>query len=331
MPFDDTWLQRLRMASYGLVVLMVIGVYYGAPRWLRAQETTPTDPAAGPTPGAVTPTEPPAETKPAESGKKPKKQRTGWEVFDEHNRVNFINLLIAGGEMMVPICICAIVVVALSIERWISLRDSKVIPQELVEGLGRLSSAPGGFNPREAYKLCQKFPSTAATVVQDMLLKVGRPHSEVESTVEDSSQREAERMYSYVRWLNLCTAVAPLMGLLGTVWGMVLCFHELAELDPAKSKIEALANGIYVALITTVGGLVVAIPSSIASHYYEGRIQSLMHQISEMVSSLMPQVEKFEGRVRFGRFGGDDEKPSDSRSVAAEVVAKPTAAPSVKS
>jgi len=326
MLFDETWLQRMRMASYGLVVLLVFGVYWGAPRFLRAQEG-----GAGPTPTA-----PPVDPAAAVAEEKPKAKPASdgkLEVFDENGRINFINLIISGGEMMIPICFMSFLVVAVGIERAISLRESKVIPQELVEGLGKLSTASGGFNPREAYKLCQRYPSTAATVVQDMLLKVGRPHSEVEGAVEDASQREAERMYSYVRWLNLATAVTPLMGLLGTVWGMVLCFHGLAILAPGgESKIVVLSEGIYVALITTVGGLVVAIPSSILAHYYEGRIQSLMHQVSELLSSLMPQVEKFEGRVRFGRFSADqDEKGADSLVESSESRAKSSAAPSVKS
>jgi biopolymer transport protein ExbB len=134
-----------------------------------------------------------------------------------------------------------------------------------------------------------------------MLLKIGRPHSEVEHTVREASEREAARLYANVRWLNLAAAVTPLLGLLGTVWGMIQAFHETTLLVPGQNRADSLATGIYVALVTTLSGLSVAIPAAIISHYLEGRIQSLFHQIDELLFSLMPQIERFEGRVRFSR------------------------------
>ncbi len=134
-----------------------------------------------------------------------------------------------------------------------------------------------------------------------MLLKVGRPHSEVEHTVAEASEREAERLYGLVRWLNLATTVTPMIGLLGTVWGMIEAFHRTTLLAPGQNKAQELATGIYIALVTTYGGLMVAIPSAILAHHFEGRIQKLFHQIDEMLYSLLPQIERFEGRVRFGR------------------------------
>ena len=93
-----------------------------------------------------------------------------------------------------------------------------------------------------------------------MLVKVGRPHSEVEHAVSEAAEREAERAYANVRWLNLCTAVTPLMGLLGTVWGMIVAFHQTTLLAPGQDRATQLAQGIYIALVTTLGGLMVAIP-----------------------------------------------------------------------
>ena len=116
-----------------------------------------------------------------------------------------------------------------------------------------------------------------------------------------TSEREAGKLYANVRWLNLAAAITPLMGLLGTVWGMIRAFHDTTQLSPGQNKADYLAEGIYVALITTLGGLMVAIPAAIFAHYFEGRIQSLFLQIDEMLFSLMPQIERFEGKVRFGQ------------------------------
>lgn len=234
--------------------------------------------------------------------------------------INFLDLLVQGGFFMIPILVMSLMVVTIAIERFIGLRRSKVLPDGLVAGLGQLGGPQGGFDPRKAYKLCQQFPSAAANVVRAMLLKVGRPHNEVEHAVSEASEREGNRLYSNVRWLNLAAAVAPLLGLLGTVWGMIRAFHDTAQLTPDVNKAEYLAEGIYVALVTTLGGLCVAIPAAICAHYFEGRVQALFHEVDEMLFNLMPQVERFEGRVRFSRQMGDNEGNGDG---AAPIPAPP--------
>ena len=212
--------------------------------------------------------------------------------------LNLLWLLFQGGWMMLPVYLMSILVVSVGIERFLGLRTEKVIPNRLIEQLGVLSSSKDGFDPRQAYRLCQAYPSATANIIRPMLLKTGRPHAEVERAVSEASDREASRLYTNIRWLNLAAAVTPLLGLLGTVWGMINAFWDTTRLAAGQDKAVELASGIYVALVTTLGGLAVAIPAAILAHYFEGRIQSLFHQIEEMLFNLMPQIEKFEGRLR---------------------------------
>jgi biopolymer transport protein ExbB len=221
--------------------------------------------------------------------------------------INIFTLLWQGGPFMIPILIMSIVVVTFVVERFLGLRRSRVLPGELVDELGDLGASPSGFDPRKAYRICQQYPSAAASVIQAMLLKVGRPHSEVEHTVSETSSREADRLYANVRWLNLASAVSPLLGLFGTVWGMIRAFHDTAQLLPGQDKGEYLAEGIYIALVTTLGGLAVAIPAAIFAHFFESRVQNLFHEIDEMLFHLMPQIERYEGRVRFSKQGAEGE------------------------
>ncbi len=230
---------------------------------------------------------------------------------DRIEGINVFKLIASGGWFMVPILLMSLLVVTFVIERFIALRRVRVLPDELVERLGQLGGAQGGFDPRQAYRLCQQSPSAAATVIRAMLLKVGRPHSEVEHAVAEASEREAERLYTNVRWLNLAAAVAPLLGLMGTVWGMIRAFHDTTHLAPGQNKADFLAEGIYVALVTTLSGLSVAIPAAIFAHYFEGRITTLFHQIDELLFNLMPQVERYEGRVRFSQKAAED-RPAGS-------------------
>jgi biopolymer transport protein ExbB len=204
-----------------------------------------------------------------------------------------------GGVFMHPILFLSLLMMAFAVERFIGLRTSRVVPAELVQGLGEMS-AQGGFDPRRAYRLCQEYPSTLANVVKAMLLKVGRPHSEVEQTVKEVKDAEATKLYTNVRPIALAQTIGPMLGLLGTVQGIIMAFSQISSSNAASNsnKFTQFAEGIYTALITTFAGLCVAIPAAVFCHYFEGRIQKLFQQIDDVLSSLLPQVEKYEGKLR---------------------------------
>ena len=224
----------------------------------------------------------------------------------ESEGLNLLELIISGGWFIAPIALMSLISLTFIIERSIALRRERIIPTDLVNELASLGEKQGSFDPRAAFRLCQSFPSSASKVIQAMLLKVGRPQSEVERATTEASEREVERLYSNVRWLNLSAAVTPLMGLLGTVWGMIRAFHDTSNMPAGQNKADYLAEGIYLALVTTLCGLIVAIPSAIFSHYFEGRLQKQFHEVDELMFGLMPQVERFEGKMRFTRQADDE-------------------------
>lgn len=226
--------------------------------------------------------------------------------------INVWQLARDGGIFMYPIYALSLLAVTVIVERFIALRRQRVLPEGLITALGQLGGSQGGFDPRKAYRVCQQYPSTAASIIRSMLLKVGRPLAEIETTVHQASQREADRLHGNIRWLNLAASLAPLLGLLGTVQGMILAFHLTTVLPAGANKAVELAGGIYTALVTTFAGLCVAIPAAAFSHYFEGRITTLFHQIDELVFSLLPQLERYEGRVRFSR-QESDEAPADEK------------------
>jgi biopolymer transport protein ExbB len=240
--------------------------------------------------------------------------------------INFLSLLTQGGWFMIPLLALSIGVLTIGIERFLALRREKIFPHELIEELSVLSQSPGGLDPRKAYQICQRFPSSAAYILRSMLVKVGRPQPEMESAVSESSQREATRLAQMVSWLSLAAAIAPLIGLLGTVWGITQAFYDttqLADLGAGQNRGVALANGIYIALVTTMVGLMIAIPAAVLSHYFENRIIQLMNEIEEMVFNLLPQFERYEGQVRFT--SQDSAGNGDSPSGRADTVATSTA------
>ncbi|MCC9605700.1 MotA/TolQ/ExbB proton channel family protein [Blastopirellula sp. JC732] len=229
------------------------------------------------------------------------------EKLGDDNQLHLVALILKGGQMMIPIGLMSVLVVTLAFERAIALRRGRIIPPNLVEGLEELQDSPQGFQPKEAYRLCKKYPSAMASIVESMLSRIGRPQAEVVHAVNEASEREADRLYGNVRWLTLAAGVTPLMGLLGTVWGIIWAFYKTTQLDIGGNRANQLAEGIYVALVTTLGGLVVAIPAAILAQYFESRIINLFHQIDERLFSLLPAIEEFEGKTRIHQHHLDEE------------------------
>lgn len=226
--------------------------------------------------------------------------------------LNWATLMTRGGPLMVPIGFFSLIVLVFGFERLLAIRRNKVLPAELVHGLGQVFNVNEQLTEddlKTAYKLCNTYPSPAAKIIKVALLKASRPHSEVEQAVKEASEREADRLYGNVRPLNLSTTVAPLLGLLGTIQGMIEAFHMTATGDAQVNKAEALAHGIYVALVTTFAGLCVAIPAAILAHWFEGKIQRLFREVEEMLLGVMPALEQFENKVEIRRAASGSAAP----------------------
>ena len=216
--------------------------------------------------------------------------------------MDFFSLLVKGGVFMIPIGLVSLMVVTFVFDRWIGLRSGKMLPASLRKSLSQLTRQ-GELDPRDVYRICGESSSAASRIFRAMVVKTGRPQSEIQAATADATQREVDRAYSNVRWLNLSAGIAPLLGLLGTVWGLIRAFHDTTQLTAGQNRADFLAVGIYEALVTTLAGLIVAIPAAVASHYFEGKITSIFGSIEELASELMMRLERFEGKTRFEPIG----------------------------
>lgn len=221
----------------------------------------------------------------------------------EPSGVDLLSLFARGGGFMIPITLMSFFVVALSAERLLSLRTGKVIPHKLERHLRELASDPDRFEPGDAYRRCQQRRSPTGRVIAAMMLRTGQPLGEIERTASEAVQREADAYVGPIRWLNLAAAATPLMGLLGTVWGMIKAFHQSTSLAPGMSRSEQLSEGIYTALVTTLAGLAVAIPAAILAQYFENRITKLFHRIELLAFDVAPGLARFAGQAKLGRDG----------------------------
>ena len=218
--------------------------------------------------------------------------------MDTPSGIDLLSLITRGGSFMIPIALMSVLVVTLAVERGLSLRSGKVLPRRFARRLRDVATPAEHFDPEAAYQVCAKYRSPAATVVTAMLMRTGQPLGEIERAATEAAQREADRCAAPVRWLNLAAAATPLMGLLGTVWGMIVAFHESTTLTPDRSRSEQLSEGIYTALVTTLAGLAVAIPAAILAQYFENRVTKLFHRIEKLAFDIAPGLARFRSQSR---------------------------------
>ena len=207
------------------------------------------------------------------------------------------DLAIQGGWFMIPIGVASIVTMAFTMERLVGLRRGRNLPENLIHKLRELMF-DSGMDPRRLWEACEEHKSPLANVVKAAVLKTGRPHAELEKSVEDAVGRETAAMTRNMRPINVVASIAPLLGLLGTVQGMIMAFMVTSTTSSTgAAKAQELAHGIYTALVTTFAGLSVAVFSVVLANFLEGRIERLLRLMEEIFLDLLPQLERYEGRM----------------------------------
>jgi len=216
------------------------------------------------------------------------------------------DLAVQGGWFMIPIGIASIVTIAFTLERIVGLRRHRILPKPLIGQL-RAQMAEPSLDPRKLWEATEEHPSPLANLVKAAVLKTGRPHAEVEKAVEDAVQRETGDMTRNLRPINVVASISPLLGLLGTVQGMILAFMVTSTTSSTgTAKAQELAQGIYTALVTTFAGLTVAVVSVVLANFLEGRIERLLQQMEGIFLDLLPHLERYEGRVRISEASVED-------------------------
>lgn len=197
-------------------------------------------------------------------------------------QVNSIwDFVVKGGPMMIPIGICSLIALTVFVERVISLRRKNIIPPGFLDGLTKVL-ADGANGRAKALDYCKLNKSPVAAVFTTGIKRLSEPLDVLERHIQESGQREVYKMRKFMRILSVIASITPLMGLLGTIFGMITAFSTVAASADALGRTETLAGGIYEAMITTAAGLMVAIPVLIAYHYVSARIERMVADIDEM-------------------------------------------------
>jgi biopolymer transport protein ExbB len=225
------------------------------------------------------------------------------------------DFVIKGGPMMIPIGLCSLLALAVIVERLITLRRRKVIPPDFLTGL-----QPVMKNNRDGYKgaleHCERGGSPIANILAAGIRSLGAPVELVEKHIEQAGEREILKLRKYLRTLSVIASIAPLLGLLGTIFGMIEAFQTVAASGEALGRTEMLAKGIYQAMITTAAGLMVAIPVLIGYHWLSGKIDLLVGEMDQMT------VEFVEQHALNGRIANGARRPQRGLAVPATMDAR---------
>ena len=193
---------------------------------------------------------------------------------------SLLGILRDGGLVMLPLFACSFVMLVFVFERSISLRRGRVIPRPFVKRfLHQLEE--NQLDREQAVLVCEENGSPIARVFCAAVKKWGRPAVEVEQAIIDTGERVVHELRRYLRVFNGIATVAPMLGLMGTVFGMIRAFDDIASSD-AMGRPELLAKGISEALFSTAMGLMVAVPAQILYWWFVSIVDRLTVRIDAL-------------------------------------------------
>lgn len=196
-----------------------------------------------------------------------------------------------GGILMWPIMACSIVGLAIAIERYFSLRRAGIDTREFMETMRQVLRQN---RIQEAIEICDETDAPVARIMKAGILKHNRSRDEIREAIDDAGHLEVPRLERYLSALATCANIAPLLGLLGTVSGMIKAFAQIqnkrGQVNPAD-----LAEGISNALLTTAAGLSVAIPLLIIYNYYVSRVENMVLEMEVSSSELLELLTHHKG------------------------------------
>jgi len=196
-----------------------------------------------------------------------------------------LELFHRAGIMMYPLTLASLIAVAFIAERAISLRKRKILIPEIISVVSNFSSLK---DIDLARTICEKYNGPLSNVIKLGLQNYNLPKTEIKEVLEDQGRQEIRRLERGLIVLETIAAIAPLMGLLGTVLGMVEVFEVIK--NQGIGQTAALSGGISQALLTTVAGLFIGIPVLIAYNYFTNKSENLVLDIEKYTNDLVQKI-----------------------------------------
>lgn len=225
--------------------------------------------------------------------------------------------ILAGGPIGYILIVMSIVAVAIWIMLFLELQLNRLAPPEVRDQLGRYFREG---NTAEALRYCQRTDNTSflARLFAGALLRCSRSQFgflEIRTALEESGARQIERLYRTCDWVALVAALGPMLGLLGTVFGMIGAFGSISKLQGA-ARSEELAGFMSLALVNTAMGLAVAIPCTMMYAIFRRKIDSLTERVAEIAETMVVDLESRPAMPERGAAKAPAQRPPATRAAS---------------
>lgn len=200
-------------------------------------------------------------------------------------------IIFKGGIIMWPIMLTSVVALAITIERFFSLRRNTIDTREFMDNMRTILMRN---RQQEAIDICDETDAPVARITKAGILKHNRTKADIREAIDDAGHLEIPRLERYLPALATCAHISPLLGLLGTVAGMIKAFAQIQNKQGLVNPSD-LAEGISNALVTTAAGLCVAIPALVAYNYFVTRVDNMILEMEVSSSELVDLLTKDRG------------------------------------
>jgi biopolymer transport protein ExbB len=187
-----------------------------------------------------------------------------------------IEWIIKGGPVMAPLLLCSVISLTIIVERGLSLRRNRILRYDILQ---RIEELLRDRKIPEASTLCKRYPSSMTRILLAAILNHDKNRQEIKEIIEDAGRQEVPVLERYLTILGTIASIAVLLGLLGTVTGMIRTFNAIAALGYGHP--EALAGGISEALVATATGLTIAIPTLVLYNFFTSKVDSLVVEMEK--------------------------------------------------
>ena len=198
--------------------------------------------------------------------------------------IGFWDLFMHGGWLMWVLVALAGVMIFIFIERFLAIRKATRVDNNF---MNRIRDYISEGNIDSAIDLCRRTDSPVARMVEKGIERIGRPMGDIQTSIENVANVEVAKLEAGLPWLASISGGAPMIGFLGTVVGMVQVFIGMSANQSGGIELAQLSEGMYVAMVTTVGGLIVGIPAYFAHNYLVARIEKLIFRMEATTIAFM--------------------------------------------
>ena len=231
------------------------------------------------------------------------------QVQASDSRLQLTELIRAGGGIGYLIGVLSLIMVALIIDHVLNIRRSILMPPGLAEEVHRLLAERDIDSARQA---CETHPGFLSRLLDAGLQEVGVGYATIEKSMEDAAVEQSARLFRRIEYLSVIGTIVPMLGLMGTVWGMIQAFVEFEQ--KANPQVSELAPGIYRALVTTLLGLGVAVPSLSAFAIFRNRIDELSAEATLLAEHVFADFRRMSQKKAMSRTKRADSSAGKSDS-----------------